>query len=143
VILVSGSPQPAIDQTYLFNALQTLGSSFVGVTQLPSTVTDKEVKPSTFCHEVAFWLRVIQSEENGARPAGHLLAHLQTHVLTNRSEESFLHPRLCLGNLSCGCRGTWFDEWPCVRGSVAWPPDNASWQVSEPLTQRDFSAAKC
>lgn len=37
--IVSGSFQ-AFDQSYLLHALETLGPSFVGVTQLPSTVTD-------------------------------------------------------------------------------------------------------
>lgn len=40
--VVSGSFQ-AFDQTYLVNALSILGPSFVGVTQLPATVTDAEL----------------------------------------------------------------------------------------------------
>lgn len=40
--IVSGSFQ-AFDQTYLVDALKTLGSSFVGVTQLPATVSDEEL----------------------------------------------------------------------------------------------------
>ena len=40
--VVSGSFQ-AFDQGYLIEALERLGSSFVGVTQLPATVTDEEV----------------------------------------------------------------------------------------------------
>jgi predicted TIM-barrel fold metal-dependent hydrolase len=40
--VVSGSFQ-GFDQTYLLDALERLGPSFVGVTQLPSTVTDEEV----------------------------------------------------------------------------------------------------
>ena len=40
--VVSGSFQ-AFDQTYLLDALKKLGPSFVGVTQLPATVTDQEV----------------------------------------------------------------------------------------------------
>lgn len=40
--VVSGSFQ-AFDQAYLVAALQTLGPSYVGVTQLPPEVTDKEV----------------------------------------------------------------------------------------------------
>ncbi|MFA7061420.1 MAG: amidohydrolase family protein [Pedobacter sp.] len=40
--IVSGSFQ-AFDQTYLLDALNTLGSGFVGVTQLPVTVTDEEI----------------------------------------------------------------------------------------------------
>jgi predicted TIM-barrel fold metal-dependent hydrolase len=40
--IVSGSFQ-AFDQSYLLNALHTLGPSFVGVTQLPSTVSDQEL----------------------------------------------------------------------------------------------------
>lgn len=40
--IVSGSFQ-AFDQNYLLAALQQLGSSFVGVTQLPATVTDTEL----------------------------------------------------------------------------------------------------
>lgn len=40
--VVSGSFQ-ALDQTYLLDALKTLGPGFVGVTQLPATVSDEEV----------------------------------------------------------------------------------------------------
>lgn len=40
--IVSGSFQK-FDQSYLLNALQKLGSGFVGVTQLPNTVSDKEI----------------------------------------------------------------------------------------------------
>jgi predicted TIM-barrel fold metal-dependent hydrolase len=40
--VVSGSFQ-AVDQGYLIDALKRLGPSFVGVTQLPATVTDEEV----------------------------------------------------------------------------------------------------
>jgi predicted TIM-barrel fold metal-dependent hydrolase len=41
--VVSGSFQ-AFDQAYLFHALKVLGPSFVGVTQVPQTVSDKELK---------------------------------------------------------------------------------------------------
>jgi predicted TIM-barrel fold metal-dependent hydrolase len=40
--IVSGSFQ-AFDQSYLLDALHTLGPQFVGVTQLPATVSDQEV----------------------------------------------------------------------------------------------------
>lgn len=40
--VVSGSFQ-GFDQTYLLSALERLGHSFVGVTQLPATVSDQEV----------------------------------------------------------------------------------------------------
>lgn len=40
--VVSGSFQ-AFDQAYLVDALRTLGPGFVGVTQLPATVTDREI----------------------------------------------------------------------------------------------------
>lgn len=40
--IVSGSFQ-AFDQSYLLDALQVLGPQFVGVTQLPATVSDQEV----------------------------------------------------------------------------------------------------
>ena len=40
--MVSGSFQ-GFDQTYLLDALERLGPAFVGVTQLPATVTDEEV----------------------------------------------------------------------------------------------------
>ena len=40
--IVSGSFQ-AFDQTYLISALEELGSNFVGVTQLPVTVTNDEL----------------------------------------------------------------------------------------------------
>jgi len=40
--VVSGSFQ-ALDQEYLVDALATLGPGFVGVTQLPATVSDQEV----------------------------------------------------------------------------------------------------
>ena len=40
--MVSGSFQ-AFDQTYLLDALERLGPSFVGVTQLPSSVSDEQI----------------------------------------------------------------------------------------------------
>lgn len=40
--IVSGSFQ-ALDQSYLVDALKTLGPAFVGVTQLPASVSDEEV----------------------------------------------------------------------------------------------------
>ncbi|MBK5274465.1 MAG: amidohydrolase family protein [Desulfuromonadales bacterium] len=40
--IVSGSFQ-AFDQSYLLDALHTLGPLFVGVTQLPASVTDQEI----------------------------------------------------------------------------------------------------
>jgi predicted TIM-barrel fold metal-dependent hydrolase len=41
--VVSGSFQ-AFDQSYLFHALKVLGPSFVGVTQVPQTVSDRELQ---------------------------------------------------------------------------------------------------
>ena len=41
--VVSGSFQ-AFDQSYLFHALKVLGPTFVGVTQVPQTVSDKELQ---------------------------------------------------------------------------------------------------
>lgn len=41
-VVVSGSFQ-AFDQTYLLDALERLGPSFVGVSQLPASVSDEEV----------------------------------------------------------------------------------------------------
>ena len=40
--VVSGSFQ-AFDQTYLVDALRTLGPTFVGVTQSPATISDREI----------------------------------------------------------------------------------------------------
>jgi len=40
--VVSGSFQ-ALDQTYLIDALETLGHGFVGVTQAPATISDDEI----------------------------------------------------------------------------------------------------
>ena len=41
-VIVSGSFQ-AFDQSYLLDALHTLGPLFVGVTQVPATVSDQEI----------------------------------------------------------------------------------------------------
>jgi predicted TIM-barrel fold metal-dependent hydrolase len=41
--VVSGSFQ-AFDQSYLFHALKVLGPTFVGVTQVPQTVSDQELR---------------------------------------------------------------------------------------------------
>jgi len=41
-VVVSGSFQE-FDQSYLINALKNLGNSFVGVTQLPASVSDEEI----------------------------------------------------------------------------------------------------
>lgn len=41
--VVSGSFQE-LDQTYLYHALKVLGPTFVGVTQVPQTISDQELK---------------------------------------------------------------------------------------------------
>ena len=41
-VVVSGSFQ-GLDQTYLLNALKRLGPAYVGVTQLPASVSDEEI----------------------------------------------------------------------------------------------------
>lgn len=41
--VVSGSFQE-LDQTYLFHALKVLGPTFVGVTQVPQTISDQDLK---------------------------------------------------------------------------------------------------
>ena len=41
--MVSGSFQE-LDQTYLFHALKVLGPTFVGVTQVPQTISDRELQ---------------------------------------------------------------------------------------------------
>jgi predicted TIM-barrel fold metal-dependent hydrolase len=41
--VVSGSFQE-LDQTYLFHALKVLGPAFVGVTQVPQTISDRELR---------------------------------------------------------------------------------------------------
>ena len=41
--VVSGSFQE-LDQTYLFHALKVLGPTFVGVTQVPQTISDRELQ---------------------------------------------------------------------------------------------------
>lgn len=41
-VIVSGSFQ-GLDQSYLLHALETLGPSYVGVTQLPMSVSDEEI----------------------------------------------------------------------------------------------------
>jgi predicted TIM-barrel fold metal-dependent hydrolase len=62
--VVSGSFQ-AFDQSYLIDALKTLGSSFVGVTQLPATVSDEEIIHLNKCsvRAVRFNLKRGGSEE--------------------------------------------------------------------------------
>ena len=62
--IVSGSFQ-AFDQTYLLHALEVLGPSFVGVAQLPETVSDKELRDLDIAgvRAVRFNLRRGGSEE--------------------------------------------------------------------------------
>jgi predicted TIM-barrel fold metal-dependent hydrolase len=62
--VVSGSFQ-AFDQTYLFHALQMLGPAFVGVTQVPQTVSDQELRQlnSAGVRAVRFNVRRGGSEE--------------------------------------------------------------------------------
>ncbi|MPZ75870.1 MAG: amidohydrolase family protein [Deltaproteobacteria bacterium] len=62
--VVSGSFQ-AFDQSYLFHALKMLGSSFVGVTQVPQTVSDQELRElnSAGVRAVRFNIRRGGSEE--------------------------------------------------------------------------------
>jgi predicted TIM-barrel fold metal-dependent hydrolase len=62
--VVSGSFQ-AFDQSYLFHALKILGPSFVGVTQVPQTVSDQELQElnSTGVRAVRFNVKRGGSEE--------------------------------------------------------------------------------
>jgi predicted TIM-barrel fold metal-dependent hydrolase len=62
--VVSGSFQ-TFDQSYLIDALKTLGPSFVGVTQLPVTVSDEEIIQLNECgvRAVRFNLKRGGSEE--------------------------------------------------------------------------------
>ena len=62
--IVSGSFQ-SFDQSYLIDALKTLGPAFVGVTQLPATVSDDEIIQLNECgvRAVRFNLKRGGSEE--------------------------------------------------------------------------------
>jgi len=64
--VVSGSFQ-AFDQSYLFHALKVLGPTFVGVTQVPQTVSDRELREldSAGVRAVRFNIKRGGSEEIG------------------------------------------------------------------------------
>jgi predicted TIM-barrel fold metal-dependent hydrolase len=51
--VVSGSFQ-AFDQTYLVDALKTLGPSFVGVTQVPATISDARAEGQVLKNHFSF-----------------------------------------------------------------------------------------
>lgn len=66
--VVSGSFQ-AFDQTYLMDALQKLGPSFVGVTQLPYSVTDEQILALHQCGVRAVRFNL---QRGGSEDVGHL-----------------------------------------------------------------------
>lgn len=66
--VVSGSFQ-AFDQNYLVDALATLGPSFVGVTQLPATVTDGELRE---LHRAGVRALRFNLKRGGSEEVGHL-----------------------------------------------------------------------
>lgn len=68
--IVSGSFQ-AFDQGYLIAALQTLGKSFVGVTQLPVTVNDQEI---LHLHEAGIRAVRFNLKRGGSEEISHLSA---------------------------------------------------------------------
>jgi len=66
--IVSGSFQ-AFDQTYLIDALQQLGPCFVGVTQMPESVSDQEVLE---LHEVGVRAVRFNLKRGGSEKVEHL-----------------------------------------------------------------------
>lgn len=88
--VVSGSFQ-AFDQTYLLDALGALGDGFVGVTQLPASVTDEEV-----LHLDACGVRALRF--NVRRGGSESLSHLDTlarrvHELAGWHAELYIDSR--------------------------------------------------
>lgn len=117
--LVSGSFQ-AYDQSYLCEALRCLGPTFVGVTQLPPTVTDKEILGlhGSGVRAVRFNLRRGGSEqlqwlEELARRVFDLVGwHIELYVdsrdLTTLSQRLLTLPRVCIDHL--GLSGAGLDD---------------------------------
>ncbi len=97
--VVSGSFQ-ALDQSYLFHALKVLGPAFVGVTQVPRTVSDKELNEldSAGVRAVRFNIRRGGSEEihhleNMARRV-HELVGWHTELYVDSTELAGLYETL-------------------------------------------------
>ena len=97
--VVSGSFQ-AFDQTYLFHALKVLGPTFVGVTQVPQTVSDQELLElnSAGVRAVRFNVRrggseEIQCLESMARRV-HQLAGWHTELYVDSTELAGLYDTL-------------------------------------------------
>ena len=97
--VVSGSFQ-AFDQSYLFHALKVLGPSFVGVTQVPQTVSDQELKElnSAGVRAVRFNVKRGGSEEihhleSMARRV-HKLLGWHTELYVDSTELAALHDTL-------------------------------------------------
>jgi len=73
--VVSGSFQ-AFDQQYLIAALQTLGPGFVGVTQIPADITDREIQ---HLHEAGVRAVRFNVQRGGSEGVEHL-ERLARHV---------------------------------------------------------------
>jgi len=73
--VVSGSFQ-AFDQQYLIAALQTLGPGFVGVTQIPADITDREIQ---HLHEAGVRAVRFNVQRRGSEGVEHL-ERLARHV---------------------------------------------------------------
>ena len=114
--IVSGSFQ-AFDQSYLIDALTRLGPSFVGVTQLPSDVTDSEILrlDRLGIRGLRFNLRRGGSENitHLVRMADrvHKLAGWHIELYVDSADLSELHgtllklPALCIDHLGLSSRG--------------------------------------
>jgi predicted TIM-barrel fold metal-dependent hydrolase len=93
--VVSGSFQ-GFDQTYLLDALERLGDRFVGVTQLPGTVTDGEIRAldRAGVRAVRLNLRRGGAADLELAERVHALAGWHTEVYASGAEVAALERRL-------------------------------------------------
>ena len=106
--VVSGSFQE-LDQSYLFHALKVLGPTFVGVTQVPQTVSDQELRELNNAGVRAVRFNVkrggseeIQHLENFARRVHQLVGwHTELYVDSTELGDLFEFPRRCLSGDQC------------------------------------------
>ena len=90
-VVVSGSFQ-AFDQTYLISALEALGKGFVGVTQLPTTVSDDEILSLDRIGVRALRFHFVRGKD-GERERLNAMA-MRVHELCNWHVELYIESRM-------------------------------------------------
>lgn len=114
--IVSGSFQ-AFDQTYMLHALKTLGPSFIGVTQLPHDVSDREIIALNSAGVRAIRFNLKRGGSEGIKHLSHMAhrvydlaqwhveLYVDSDILAELSDELLRLPAVCIDHLGLNITG--------------------------------------